>query len=214
MLAPVSLTILCALATLALVAAERTKHRRSRYIAKPLAAGSFVGVAVLGGALSGDAYAKWVVLGLLLGAGGDIGLMLPERKHFVAGIALFWLGHVLYLVAISQLVPPRDWLTPVGLVPAAIGGAVGAYVWPHAGRLRPVVVAYVAVFVTVAMAALSAYSLGTTRSLLLVIGAGLFFASDVAVARHRFVRESFTNKLLGQPAYFAGQLLIAWSAIS
>ena len=45
----------------------------------------------------------------------------------------------------------------------------------------------------------------------LVTGAALFFASDLAVARDKFVEQSFTNRAWGLPAYYAGQLLIAWS---
>ena len=45
----------------------------------------------------------------------------------------------------------------------------------------------------------------------LAAGACLFFASDLAVARDRFVARDFTNKLWGLPAYYIGQLLIAWA---
>jgi uncharacterized membrane protein YhhN len=42
-------------------------------------------------------------------------------------------------------------------------------------------------------------------------GAVLFFASDLAVARDKLVAPSFTNHAWGVPAYYAGQLLIAWA---
>jgi uncharacterized membrane protein YhhN len=42
-------------------------------------------------------------------------------------------------------------------------------------------------------------------------GALLFAASDLAVARDRFVRPALRNKLWGLPAYFAAQLLLAAS---
>jgi uncharacterized membrane protein YhhN len=85
------------------------------------------------------------------------------------------------------------------------------YLWPHLGRLRPAVVVYIAVFAIVEAAALAAIDLPGAQGRLVAIGASAFFASDVAVARHRFVSPSLANKLWGQPAYFAGQLLIAWS---
>ncbi len=53
---------------------------------------------------------------------------------------------------------------------------------------------------------------GEPRAVLLAAGALCFFASDGAVARQRFSHESFWNKAWGLPLYFAGQLLIAWSA--
>ena len=45
----------------------------------------------------------------------------------------------------------------------------------------------------------------------LASGAVLFFVSDLAVARDKFVGASFVNRAWGLPAYYAGQLLIAWS---
>jgi hypothetical protein len=45
----------------------------------------------------------------------------------------------------------------------------------------------------------------------LPFGATLFFASDLAVARERFLARDFTNKLYGLPAYYLGQLLIAYA---
>jgi uncharacterized membrane protein YhhN len=42
-------------------------------------------------------------------------------------------------------------------------------------------------------------------------GAVLFYLSDLAVARHRFVRPAFLNRAWGLPAYYAGQLLLAWT---
>jgi uncharacterized membrane protein YhhN len=43
----------------------------------------------------------------------------------------------------------------------------------------------------------------------LALGAVLVGGSDVAVARERFGRPGFANKLVGLPTYYAGQLLIA-----
>ena len=44
-------------------------------------------------------------------------------------------------------------------------------------------------------------------------GARLFFVSDLTVARDRFVARASANKAWGLPAYFSGQLLIAWSLL-
>ena len=41
----------------------------------------------------------------------------------------------------------------------------------------------------------------------------LFFVSDLSVARNRFVAREFSNLVWGLPAYFGGQLLIAWSLV-
>jgi hypothetical protein len=41
------------------------------------------------------------------------------------------------------------------------------------------------------------------------LGAILFYLSDLAVARHRFVKAEFLNRGIGLPLYYAGQVLIA-----
>jgi hypothetical protein len=42
-------------------------------------------------------------------------------------------------------------------------------------------------------------------------GAVAFYFSDVFVARDRFVKNEFINRLVGLPMYYAGQFLIAFS---
>jgi YhhN family len=39
----------------------------------------------------------------------------------------------------------------------------------------------------------------------------LFAASDIAVARERFVQQGFLNQLWGWPTYFVAQLVLAWT---
>ena len=48
-------------------------------------------------------------------------------------------------------------------------------------------------------------------SLVPVVGAVCFMASDVAVARDRFVVRSVANRLWGLPLYYFAQLLMAWT---
>ena len=42
-------------------------------------------------------------------------------------------------------------------------------------------------------------------------GALLFYFSDLFVARHRFVKQAFFNRLLGLPLYYSGQFMLAFS---
>jgi uncharacterized membrane protein YhhN len=42
-------------------------------------------------------------------------------------------------------------------------------------------------------------------------GAVAFYFSDVFVARDRFMKKEFLNRLVGLPMYYAGQFLIAFS---
>ena len=43
------------------------------------------------------------------------------------------------------------------------------------------------------------------------VGALAFAASDLSVARDRFVASSLVNKAWGLPVYYVAQLLLAWS---
>ena len=85
---------------------------------------------------------------------------------------------------------------------------------PKATLLRPAVAIYVLVITAMVIGAIAIYRGGLfddAHGAMFALGAILFFLSDIAVARERFVARDFRNKLLGLPAYFAGQLLIAWT---
>jgi uncharacterized membrane protein YhhN len=180
-------TLVCIAACLVLVVAERT-HHPARYAAKPLASAAFI--------VAGLHAPPWIVAGLVLGAIGDVALLL--ERGFLPGLVAFLLGHLAYVVAF----PPYD----AWLVPPAIAGALAlAWLWPYLGRLRIAVIAYVAAIVAMVGGALA------TDNRLLWVGSIAFFASDLSVARDRFVEKSWTNRLWGLPAYYAGQLLIAWA---
>ncbi len=49
---------------------------------------------------------------------------------------------------------------------------------------------------------------------LLFVGAVFFMVSDMAVAKARFVRKSIWDRRWGLPAYYTGQLCIAWSLVA
>ena len=44
-----------------------------------------------------------------------------------------------------------------------------------------------------------------------LVGALLFTASDLSVARDRFVKQGYVNRLWGWPTYFVAQLVLAWT---
>ena len=200
-------TIVCAIACLLLVSAERTHRPRTRALYKITASAAFVCVALACNATG--SYATWIRVGLVLGAIGDVLLLGAGDAAFAAGLGAFLLGHVAYVVAIAQLVPPSAWLDRAGLyaaLPIVVGALALARLWRRLGKLRAPVIVYVTTIVVMTVGALAAR--GNTR---LAAGALLFFASDLAVARDKVVARAFANKAWGLPAYYAGQLLVAWS---
>ncbi|HNT86971.1 MAG TPA: lysoplasmalogenase family protein [Candidatus Hydrogenedentes bacterium] len=46
----------------------------------------------------------------------------------------------------------------------------------------------------------------------MVIGAVLFYVSDVMVARDRFVKSDAWNRWIGLPLYYGGQMVLAYTA--
>jgi uncharacterized membrane protein YhhN len=191
----------CVIGGAVMIVGERTRRPALRFVGKPLASAGFLVVAAC--AHPSGAFASCVVVGLVLGAIGDIALL--WERGFVIGLALFLLGHLAYVVAVAQVAPPSAWITPYAILPLVAGAVALAWVWPHLGPLRGAVIAYVAAISAMVIAAIA---LGNPRFL---AGAVLFFASDLAVAREKFVARSFANHAWGVPAYYAGQLLIAWS---
>ncbi len=207
----IAATIVCAVACLVLVGAEYGKRRQLRIASKTIASLAFIAVGVFAmRSAPSSAFATWIVIGLVLGAVGDVALLGRGDKAFLAGLAAFLLGHMAYVVAIAQLAPPAQWIHPLAIAPLVIGGGALAWLWPRLGDMRLPVIVYVLTIVTMVAGALAPKSM---EHPVLTTGAILFFASDLAVARDKFVEPGFTNRVWGLPCYYAGQLLIAWSLL-
>lgn len=204
--AMIAATLLCAFACSILVLAEYKKWRLVRIAAKTIASLAFINVGVLAGA--GTDFARWVWIGLVLGAVGDVALLGKGDRPFLVGLGAFLLGHLAYVVAAGTVVAPSAWLDAAGalaVVPTIVGAAALAWLWPRLGPMKLPVIAYVVTIILMVIGAVA------TRHDPFMLGAVLFFASDLAVARDKFVAAGFVNRAWGLPCYYAGQLLIAWS---
>jgi uncharacterized membrane protein YhhN len=192
-----------------LLIAERRDARLARAVCKLGASSAFVAFALSLGAAQ-TTYGVIVLVALLLSWVGDALLLSSAERVFFGGLVAFLLAHVAYTAAFWV-----GGLSALVLALALLGyGAVGLltlrWLWPHllAGD-RPPVVAYVAVIVVMCAAA-TGYS-RAAGSLVPAVGAACFMASDLAVARDRFVVRSVANRLWGLPLYFFAQLLLAWT---
>jgi uncharacterized membrane protein YhhN len=222
----IALTAACALACAALVIAEWRGAPRLRIAAKLVASMAFVALGSC--AYAADRHpddvgraqlAHAVVTGLALGAIGDACLLARGKRWFLAGLVAFLLGHLAYVAGIAMVEPAELWLRHAGWLAALpVGAGLGALVmlWPKLGALRLPVLGYVAtitVMVVAAIACARGATLPAPNRWLVMAGAALFFVSDLAVARDRFIAHTFANKLWGLPAYYAAQLLFAWSLV-
>jgi uncharacterized membrane protein YhhN len=210
MLIPIVLTLL---AVAALLAAEYTGKRAGVWIAKPLASTGFVVVALIAAqsGASDPTYQRWIIAGLILSWWGDVLLIPKERPAvFRAGILAFLLGHVAYVVAFAS----RGLDLPVSALTAALVAAVAWAVlrWlrPHVpGDMRIPVFAYVGVISTMVVCAVG--SVAEAGRPMIVVGGLMFYLSDLAVARDRFVAPGFANGAWGLPLYYGAQLVLASS---
>jgi uncharacterized membrane protein YhhN len=192
-------------AVISLLHAIRVEDRTQEVMSKTAASATFV----LLGALrlsSGDIVGGWLVAGLALCAVGDV-LLLGDRT-FDIGLVVFLLGHVFYIVGFHAALPIGRWSLLVLASLLIVSGGAARWLWPHLGRRRFSVLAYVVVISVMVWGGVSAFMRGSLPWKA-AAGAILFYLSDLAVARHRFVQPSFVNRALGLPIYYLGQLLLA-----
>lgn len=201
-------TLVTVLATGWLVGATRSGHP-SRFVAKPIASLGFLLVAVIEPIQPGTP-TTLVIIGLVLGAIGDVALMGRSDLAFLAGLVSFLLGHVAYAVAFALDVTAA-WLLIGSLVALTLAVSVSRWLRPH---LEPPFTIAVPVYVLVISTMVAGGVGSAVAHPPAAIGAVLFAASDVAVARDRFVMSAVVNSTVGLPLYYASQLAIAWSVVA
>lgn len=161
-----------------------------------------------------DSYFYLVFVGLVFGLIGDVCLAIPGNRSFKSGLISFLLGHVMYVIAFSDLARAKDWFMYSHLVPILL--SLGIFIWlrPYLGKMLIPVSLYVIVITLMVIAAWTAFQnllVPRPGAWHMIIGAVAFYLSDLFVARDRFVKTEFLNRYLGLPLYYGGQFLIALS---
>lgn len=202
--------LLSLVAVSALVWFDWRELRLGRYVCKPLAAAAFVWLAWSLGATD-SAYGTWLLGALLLCLLGDLLLMPDSERGFLAGLAAFLCGHLLFAVAFLQL--PRN---PAGLIISGVPVlvmlvTVGRWLLPHVPReMKLPVLLYIAVISGMLLCA--GLSAGQPAAWLIIGGAWGFACSDLAVARRQFIQPaSRLTSAWGTPLYFLSQMTLAGS---
>jgi uncharacterized membrane protein YhhN len=210
-------TVISAVACLVLVYAEYRQAHMLRIVSKCIASAAFIAVGFLA-AHADRGFERHILLGLVLGAVGDVALLGKSNRAFMGGLVAFLLGHLAYVVACLHTVGgPRvtfELAGPYAIIPALVGAGALRWLWPRLGKMRIPVIVYVVVIVSMVIAAIAlarSGALSHDARVRFAVGAVLFFISDFAVARDKFVEKGFSNRAWGLPSYYAGQLFIAWS---
>ncbi len=191
-----------------LLAAEYHSIRSLVWAAKPVAAAAYVGVAISLGALE-TGYGRFVLAALVLSWFGDV-LLIPRKapRLFRAGLLSFLMAHIALTAAF--LVRGVDWEAFViaALAVAAAAALVGRWLRAYLPKemVTPVYAYIVAISLMLIFAAGTVSYAGKAG---ILIGALMFYFSDLAVAREHFVASSFLNRAWGLPLYFGGQLVLA-----
>jgi uncharacterized membrane protein YhhN len=197
---------------LALLFAEFREDRRAQYLFKPLAALGFILLAIYFGALE-TKYGQIILAGLVACALGDVFLLSRKSESFFkAGIAAFAVGHLIYTWAFIH--KTGDEMSAAMIVASfmILGIATFFFIWlkPKLPRgLKAPVLLYVMIIVWMVHGSLR-MDMGQLL-ILAPIAAIMFAASDMFVARDRFVKPDPKNALAITPLYFGAQALYALS---
>lgn len=194
---------------LVLVGTLQIEMHSAAAIAKVIASCGFISVAILGGALR-SLYGKVLLLGLALSFLGDVFLIGESRQAFLGGLAAFLLAHMAYVGAFIINGVNVRWLS--GAVLPVTGVTIGVAMWlaPH----TPPELSLPVRLYTIVISAMVITAFGTRGKggpVLILIGALLFFMSDLSVAALRLVQTDFPTYVWGLPLYYAGQLCLALS---
>ncbi|GJJ69386.1 hypothetical protein EMPS_01732 [Entomortierella parvispora] len=154
-------------------------------------------------------YTKAMMGAFVLGWIGDV-LLIPH-KGFLPGLASFLAGHAAFMVAFTfhgQDAVARQ--KALGFI-VAMAAVVGPWLLPKIKNkiMRTAVIAYMLVISGMVMTAFGSINCGREFLPERILGALLFFFSDLFVARQHFVHKTVLNKWIGLPLYYIGQILLA-----
>lgn len=202
-------TLLAAAAVVAVVDwwAVRVDRPAVERFAKPATMSLLVAVAATWGTVAGDVRA-WLVVGAVLGIGGDVALLGSGEAAFLAGLSSFALGHLAYVVAAARLGLEPIWMLP-GVVAMAV--LLGYRFLTHTvagarGTGGRVLAAAVMVYAAVISAmVLSAWGTGLVVA---GLGATMFAGSDWVLGHQRFVGPVPGGRLAVMVPYHVGQALL------
>jgi uncharacterized membrane protein YhhN len=192
---------------------EKKKNRTPRIITKFILSSLFVLTALLQ-PRPVPVYFNYLFVGLILCLVGDVCLALPQKKAFMVGLVAFLLGHVFYIFSFSFLVPVFGWFSQGLVIIVVISALIFFWLRPHLKSMLVPVLIYILVITIMAVGAWVVFlksSFQVSGRMLILVGALCFYISDIFVARQRFIKEEFQNRLLGLPLYYTGQFMLAFS---
>ena len=192
---------------------EKKKDRMPLLIMKCILSLLFV-IAALLQPHSVPAYYHYLFVGLIFCLIGDVCLALPHEKVFMGGLVAFWVGHVFYIFSFLSLTQIFHWISTGLFIFFGLSAFIFFWLRPHLGSMLIPVLLYILVITVMASGAWAVFwksSFQISGRTLILVGSICFYLSDLFVARNKFIKEEYRNRLLGLPLYYTGQFLLAFS---
>jgi uncharacterized membrane protein YhhN len=192
---------------------EKKKDRIPLLITKSVLSFLFVITALLQ-PHSIPAYYHYLLIGLIFCLMGDVCLALPQKKAFMGGLVAFLVGHVFYIFSFLSLTSIFHWISTGVFIIFGVSAFVFFWLRPHLRSMLIPVLLYILVITVMASGAWAVFwksSFQISGRALILVGSFCFYFSDLFVARNKFIKEEYRNRLLGLPLYYAGQFMLAFS---
>ncbi len=205
-----SLTFLAVIFAAITIRGKYSEPRALVYIFKPLTMVSILLIALSRADGHFSFYVIAVLAGMLLSMVGDALLMLPFDL-FLPGLVSFLLAHICYIGAFVSA--GGFGMTPKVLVPYMLYAALVLWLlWPHLGKMRAPVLAYMGVIMIMGWQAGELWrTAGAGWGGFAAVGGALFILSDSILALDRFRKPFRSAQALLLTAYFAAQWFLAMS---
>jgi uncharacterized membrane protein YhhN len=192
---------------------EKKKNRMPLLIMKSILSLLFVITALLQ-PYSVPAYFHYLFVGLIFCLIGDVCLALPQKKAFMGGLVAFLVGHVFYIFSFLSLTSIFHWISSGVFIIFGVSAFIFLWLRPHLKSMFIPVLLYILVITVMASGAWTVFwksSYQISGRTLILVGSIFFYFSDLFVARNKFVKEEYRNRLLGLPLYYSGQFSLAFS---
>ena len=159
----------------------------------------------------------WFGMGILFSLVADILLMISLDRMFLAGLIIFLLAHLAYVIGFNTPIPA---FSAWGIVLAVMVGLGGTRiirrildVLPSKGQanMRTPIIVYslvISLMLLSAMMKLSDVTWNAGAAVLVSVGAFLFYISDIILAWHKFVSPIQYGRIYNIAAYHLGQIIL------
>jgi len=192
---------------------EKRKNRAPLLIAKSVLSLLFIMTALLQ-PCSVPAYYHYLLIGLIFCLIGDVCLALPRENAFKVGLVAFLIGHIFYIFSFLSLIPISYWISPGIFIFLGMSAFIFFWLRPYLKSMLIPVLLYIVIITLMVIGAWAVFwksSFRISGRALILAGALSFYFSDVFVARDRFIKEEYQNRLLNLPLYYTGQFMLAFS---